>query len=95
MIAAVNKQRQRDGVAQNPSAVVSLCRNAIEALTATHQGKTHCWVDNAPLPEGAQPWGWRLHDGKIARRQVLVAMHGDTRFVMVFWGLKKAMAKRC
>ena len=24
--------------------------------------------------------------GKIARRQVLVAMHGDTRFVMVFWG---------
>ena len=26
-------------------------KDAIEALTATHQGKTH-WVDNASLPEG-------------------------------------------
>lgn len=68
-------------------------KDAIEALTATHQGKTHCWVDNAPLPEGAQPWGWQLHAVKIARRQVLVAMHGDTRFVMVFWGLKKGDGK--
>lgn len=68
-------------------------KDAIEALTATHQGKTHCWVDNAPPPEGAQPWGWQLHAVKIARRQVLVAMHGDTRFVMVFWGLKKGDGK--
>ena len=68
-------------------------KDAIEALTATHQGKTHCWVDNASLPEGAQPWGWQLHAVKIARRQVLVAMHGDTRFVMVFWGLKKGDGK--
>ena len=68
-------------------------KDAIEALTATHQGKTHCWVDYASLPEGAQPWGWQLHAVKIARRQVLVAMHGDTRFVMVFWGLKKGDGK--
>jgi hypothetical protein len=34
-----------------------------------------------------------LYAVKIARRQVLVAMHGDTRFAMVFWGLKKGDGK--
>ena len=66
------------------------CTNdAADILSSTRQGQKHSWVDNTPLPEDAQPWGWQLHAVKIARQNVLVAMQADTRFAMVFWGLKK------
>lgn len=66
------------------------CTNdAAETLSSTRQGQKHSWVDNTPLPDDAQPWGWQLHAVKIARQNVLVAMQADTRFAMVFWGLKK------
>ncbi len=66
------------------------CTNdAAETLSSTRQGKKHSWVDNTPLPDDAQPWGWQLHAVKIARQNVLVAMQTETRFAMVFWGLKK------
>lgn len=68
-----------------------LCtKDAAEILTATRKGETKSWVDNAPLPDSAQPWVWQLHAVKIDRQNVLVAMQAETRFVMVFWGLKKA-----
>lgn len=62
---------------------------ACEALSSTRKGETSSWVDNHPLPTGATPWEWQLHAVKIARQTVLVTMHADTRFAMVFWGLKK------
>lgn len=66
------------------------CTNdAAETLSSTRQGKKQSWVDNTPLPADAQPWGWQLHAVKIARQNVLVAMQAETRFAMVFWGIKK------
>ncbi len=66
------------------------CTNdAAEMLSSTRQDKKQTWVDNTPLPEDTQPWVWQLHAVKIARQNVLVAMQAETRFAMVFWGLKK------
>ncbi|MFN4236112.1 MAG: DUF6933 domain-containing protein [Vogesella sp.] len=64
-------------------------KDATDALSSTRQGKTQSLVDSTPLPADAQPWVWQLHAVKIARHNVLVAMQADTRFAMVFWGLKK------
>jgi hypothetical protein len=64
-------------------------KDACTALTATRQRGVESWVDDLPLPEHDTPWLWQLHAVKIMRKQVLVAMHADTRFVMVFWGMQK------
>lgn len=64
-------------------------KDATEALTTTRKGAVQSWVDNTPLPDDVQPWVWQLHAVKIARQNVLVAMQTETRFAMVFWGLKK------
>lgn len=64
-------------------------KDATEMLTFTRKGETNTWVGGTPLPDDAPPWVWQLHAVKIARQNVLVAMQADTRFAMVFWGLKK------
>lgn len=64
-------------------------KDATEALTATRKGVTESWVDEQPMPPDDPPWVWQLHAVKIARQNVLVAMQADTRFVMIFWGIKK------
>ncbi|MDC7698330.1 DUF6933 domain-containing protein [Vogesella indigofera] len=64
-------------------------KDATAALTTTRKGAVQSWVDNTPLPDDVQPWVWQLHAVKIARQNVLVAMQTETRFAMVFWGLKK------
>ncbi len=64
-------------------------KDAAEALSTTRKGEVQSWLDDTPLPDDAQPWVWQLHAVKIARQNVLVAMQADTRFAMVFWGLKK------
>ena len=66
------------------------CTNdAAEALSTTRKGAVQSWVDNTLLPDDVQPWVWQLHAVKIARQNLLVAMQTETRFAMVFWGLKK------
>ena len=64
-------------------------KDATDALTFTRKGVTESWVDVQPTPPSDLPWVWMLHAVKIARQNVLVAMQADTRFVMIFWGLKK------
>ncbi|MDE1716251.1 hypothetical protein PWG14_27680 [Chromobacterium amazonense] len=64
-------------------------KDASTALSSTRNGVTHSWVNDQPLPAGDTPWIWQLHAVKIMRQTVLVAMHSDSRFTMVFWGMKK------
>lgn len=64
-------------------------KDASTALSTTRNGVIHSWVNDQPLPAADTPWIWQLHAVKIMRQSVLVAMHADSRFAMVFWGLKK------
>ncbi|SMC24322.1 hypothetical protein SAMN02745857_01839 [Andreprevotia lacus DSM 23236] len=64
-------------------------KDACAALTSTRKGVTESWICDHPLPSDDPAWVWQLHAVKIARHPVLVAMHADTRFSMVFWGVKK------
>lgn len=58
------------------------------ALTSVRRGTTTSWLDTqAAADPGA--WLWQLHATKIARRSVLVAMQAETRFAMMFWGIRK------
>lgn len=36
-----------------------------------------------------EQWHWMIHTVKLNRKNVLVAMDTDTRFFMLFWGLRK------
>ncbi|KTD20373.1 DUF6933 domain-containing protein [Legionella londiniensis] len=42
-----------------------------------------------PVLHSHQQWHWMVHVKKIARRNVLLAMDMDSRFCMIFWGIKK------
>ncbi len=64
-------------------------KDACAALTAKRNGVATSLVNDQPLPETDTPWVWQLHAVKIMRQSVLVAMHVDTRFAMMFWGMKK------
>lgn len=62
---------------------------ACDALTSTRKGITESWVDHEPVQEADACWVWQLHAVKINRKLVFVVMECETRFAMVFWGLKK------
>lgn len=42
-----------------------------------------------PVLHSRQQWHWMVHVKKINRRNVLLAMDMDSRFCMIFWGIKK------
>ncbi|MCG2583513.1 hypothetical protein LZ005_04025 [Massilia sp. TS11] len=46
-------------------------------------------MDQTSLPDNDSGWHWQLHAVKISRKLVFVAMEHETRYAMVFWGLKK------
>ncbi|MDW5416743.1 hypothetical protein R6242_09185 [Iodobacter sp. CM08] len=62
---------------------------AAEALETTQKGKVKSWLEAAPVPEAAGPWAWQVHAIKLARQNVFIVMERETRFAMVFWGIKK------
>lgn len=64
-------------------------KDAIEALTVTRKGVVHSFVETKPAPIEQTAWVWQLHAVKINRKLVFIAMQAETRFAMVFWGLKK------
>ena len=68
-------------------------KDACAALTAKRNGVATSLVNDQPLPETDTPWVWQLHAVKIMRQSVLVAMHVDTRFAMMFWGIVRTHRK--
>ncbi|AMC35575.1 DUF6933 domain-containing protein [Janthinobacterium sp. B9-8] len=62
---------------------------AAEALETTQKGLVKSWLEAAPVPEAAGPWAWQVHAIKLARQNVFIVMERETRFSMVFWGIKK------
>ncbi|MFC7420984.1 DUF6933 domain-containing protein [Iodobacter arcticus] len=62
---------------------------AAEALETRRKGKVESWLEATPAPEAASPWTWQLHAIKVARHNVFIVMERETRFAMVFWGIKK------
>lgn len=36
-----------------------------------------------------QRWHWMVHVTKFSRKNVVLAIDSETRFCMIFWGLKK------
>lgn len=42
-----------------------------------------------PILHDHQYWHWMIHVTKLGRRNVLLAMDTDSRFCMLFWGLRK------
>jgi len=59
---------------------------ATAALTTTRQGIVQSCLGTEMPSDSA--WVWQLHAVKLARKLVFVAMQHETRFAMVFWGLK-------
>ena len=62
---------------------------AAEALETTQKGLVKSWLEAAAAPEAAGPWVWQVHAIKLARQNVFIVMERETRFAMVFWGIKK------
>ncbi|HAU1129612.1 TPA: hypothetical protein JBI08_04650, partial [Legionella pneumophila] len=42
-----------------------------------------------PILHDHQHWHWMIHVTKLGNRNVLLAMDTDSRFCMLFWGLRK------
>ncbi|MBM5571112.1 MULTISPECIES: DUF6933 domain-containing protein [Deefgea] len=68
-------------------------KDAAEALTVTRKGVIESFVETKPAPIEQTAWVWQLHAVKIDRKLVFIAMQADTRFAMVFWGIKKGDAE--
>ncbi|MBM5573195.1 hypothetical protein [Deefgea sp. CFH1-16] len=64
-------------------------KSAAEALETTQKGLVKSWLEAAPAPEAAGAWVWQVHTIKLARQNVFIVMERETRFAMVFWGIKK------
>ncbi len=72
-----------------------LCtKDATEMLTQRKNGVSYTCVNRQAVPATPQVWQWQLHAAKLARQNVLVAMHVETRFAMIFIGLKKGDSTR-
>jgi hypothetical protein len=46
-------------------------------------------LNEEPILHNDQHWHWMIHVKKFGHRNVLMAMDTDSRFCMVFWGLRK------
>jgi hypothetical protein len=73
--------------------VFQCTKDATEALTVTRKGVIESFVETKPAPIEQTAWVWQLHAVKIDRKLVFIAMQAETRFAMVFWGIKKGDAE--
>ncbi|MDF0604978.1 hypothetical protein HZU77_004840 [Neisseriaceae bacterium TC5R-5] len=70
----------------------SCSKVAASALSSRRQGQSHSWVNSAPAASFSDHWEWQLHVIKLARSNVFIAMEQESRFALIFGGIKKGDA---
>lgn len=77
--------------------IFNCTKAAVDLFTATRKGKKISPLSPAPktgLTEESvlhdhQRWHWMVHATKFGHKNVLLVIDTDSRFSMIFWGLKK------
>lgn len=77
--------------------VFNCTKDAADLFTATRKGKKispispmpKLTLTEEPILHDHQCWHWMIHVTKFGHKTVLLAMDTDSRFCMVFWGLRK------
>lgn len=81
--------------------VFNCTKAATDFFTTTHKSKKISPMSpkpkiefvEEPILHDDQRWHWMIHAVKVKRKNVLLAMDSDSRFCMLFWGLKKGSAE--
>lgn len=77
--------------------IFNCTKAAAEFFTITRKGKKTSPLSPTPkiglmeenVLHNDQRWHWMIHATKVKGKNVLLAMDADTRFNMVFWGIRK------